>query len=208
MPRAAAILCAGDGLLVGLFEQPSEKVACAVKKKKKKSAMPAPIEHKIHLVRGHKVMLSADLAVLYQVETFNLNKAVKRNRERFPEDFMFQITKEEAENLKFQIGMSSWGGPRTLPYAFTEQGVAMLSSVLHSPRAIQMNIAIMRAFVRLREVIAAHKDLAARIEKLESGHTQHASIINLLAQEIRALKILPDPPPRHPIGFRIRKKDE
>ena len=84
----------------------------------------------------------------------------------------------------------------------------MLSSVLHSPRAIQMNIAIVRAFVRLREVIAAHKDLAARIEKLESGHAQHASMITLLAQEIRALKILPDPAPRHPIGFRIRKRDD
>jgi len=189
---------------------------------KKKPGVPALIEHKIHLIRGQKVMLDSDLAEMYEVPTRQLNQAVRRNLDRFPLDFAFLLTNQElavlksqigissqeAENLKFQTGISSWGGRRKPPYAFTEQGVAMLSSVLHSPRAIQMNVAIMRTFVRLREVIATHRDLAARIEKLESRHGQHASIITLLAQEIRALKILPDPPPRHPIGFRIRKKDQ
>src|SRR3989339_759370 len=119
------------------------------------------IENKIYMIRGLKVMLDRDLAELYGVETFNLNKAVKRNDERFPEDFMFQLTKEELSNLKFQVGrsslksqivISSWGGRRYLPYVFTEQGVAMLSSVLNSKRAVQVNIQIMRTFTRLREI--------------------------------------------------------
>jgi hypothetical protein len=107
------------------------------------------IEKKILLIRGEKVMLDADLAELYEVETFNLNKAVKRNIDRFPQDFMFQLTKEEADSLRFQIGMSKKegrGGRRYLPYVFTEQGVAMLSSVLNSERAVKVNIEIMRAF--------------------------------------------------------------
>lgn len=155
-------------------------------------------------------MLASDLAALYEVPTFRLNEARKRNEGRFPEDFAFPLTNQEFDNLisQFAISSSEHGGRRHLPYAFTEQGIAMLSSVLRSERAIQVNIAIVRAFVHLREVIAANKDLAARIEKLESGHGQHASIISLLAKEIQALKILPDPPPRHPIGFRIRKKDQ
>jgi ORF6N domain len=105
------------------------------------------IEKAILLIRGHKVMLDSDLAELYEVETFNLNKAVKRNLNRFPPDFMFQLTVQEFHNLKFQSGRSSWGGRRTPPYAFTEQGVAMLSSVLRSSRAVQVNVAIMRTFV-------------------------------------------------------------
>ncbi|HUO58298.1 MAG TPA: ORF6N domain-containing protein [bacterium] len=117
------------------------------------------VEQKIYLLRGKKIMLSHDLAELYGVTTFNFNKAVKRNPGRFPEDFMFQLTRKEAENLKFQIGISSWGGARrATPYAFTEQGVAMLSSVLRSKRAIRVNIEIMRAFARLREILAANKD--------------------------------------------------
>jgi hypothetical protein len=122
---------------------------------------------KILLVRGKKVMLDRDLAELYGVTTFNLNKAVKRNIERFPEDFMFVLTKEEVKNLTFQFGISSWGGRRSLPHLFTEQGVAMLSGVLNSQRAIKVNIAIMRAFVRLREILLTHKDLATKIEALE-----------------------------------------
>ena len=123
------------------------------------------IENKIYLIRGHKVMLDIDLAKLYDVETKNLNLQVKRNIKRFPEDFMFQLTKEE--NLRLQFATSSYGGRRYLPYVFTEQGVAMLSSVLNSERAIEVNIAIMRAFVRLREILLTHKDLAAKIAALE-----------------------------------------
>jgi len=112
-------------------------------------------------------MIDTDLAELYQVTTGNLNKAVKRNLDRFPEDFMFPLTEQEAKNLRFQFGISSWGGRRFLPYAFTEHDVAMLSSVLKSQRAIQMSILIIRAFVRLREILATHKDLARKIEDLE-----------------------------------------
>jgi len=121
----------------------------------------AQIENKIYEIRGQKVMLDSDLAVLYQVETFNLNKAVKRNIERFPRDFMFQLTKAEWENLIFQFGISSTrhGGRRSRPYVFTEQGVAMLASVLNSPKAIIVNIGIMRAFVKLRHyVLSQNKD--------------------------------------------------
>jgi hypothetical protein len=128
------------------------------------------IERRIYLIRERKVMLDSDLAELYQVETFNLNKAVKRNLDRFPHDFMFQLTREEANVLRFQIGMSKpsgRGGRRYLPFAFTEQGVAMLSSVLNSGRAVQVNIAIMRTFARLRHLLATHKDLAARLEAME-----------------------------------------
>src|SRR5438105_4240243 len=123
------------------------------------------IEHAILLIRGQKVMIDRDLAALYGVETKNLNKAVRRNLDRFPSDFMFQLTAEETKNLKFQIGTSSsgYGGRRYLPYVFTEQGVAMLSSVLRSRQAVQVNVAIMRAFVRLRETLALHKDLARKL---------------------------------------------
>src|SRR6266403_1414037 len=128
-----------------------------------------PIEHAILVIRAQKVMLDRDLAALYGVETKNLNKAVRRNLDRFPTDFMFQLTSEEARNLRFQIGTSSsgYGGRRYLPYAFTEQGVAMLSSVLRSKQAVQVNVAIMRAFVRLREALALHKELARKLNQLE-----------------------------------------
>src|SRR3972149_4807704 len=112
------------------------------------------IEQAIFLIRGQKVMLDVDLAKLYGVTTFNLNKAVKRNLDRFPEDFMFQLNYQEVRNLIFQFGISSWGGTRKLPRAFTEQGVAMLSSVLKSKRAIQVNIQIMRAFIKLKEMLS------------------------------------------------------
>ena len=163
------------------------------------------IENQIYLIRGEKVMLDADLAQLYQVETRVLTQAVKRNANRFPEDFMFQLTTEETESLRSQIVISNIGrgGRRYLPYAFTEFGVAMLSTVLNSQRAIQMSILIMRAFVKLRELIASHKDLADRIEKLESNQTQHASVINILAEEIDNLKLSPPEPPRRRIGFAI-----
>jgi hypothetical protein len=128
---------------------------------------PQFIERRIHLIRGQKVMLDSDLAELYQIPTMRLNEQVRRNSKRFPEDFMFQLTKSESEILISQIAISSWGGRRTPPYAFTELGVAMLSSVLKSDRAVQMNIFIMRAFVTLRELLATHKELAERIETLE-----------------------------------------
>ncbi|MCX5727223.1 MAG: ORF6N domain-containing protein [Candidatus Saganbacteria bacterium] len=147
------------------------------------------IENKIHLIRGQKVMLDKDLAVLYGVKTFVLNQAIKRSITRFPEDFMFRLTVAEFDNLTSQIVISSWGGRRHLPYAFTEQGIAMLSSVLHSERAVQVNIAIMRAFVRLRQVIAIHKDLAKKFDLLEKRVFKHDSDIRELVRDIRKLTI-------------------
>lgn len=169
-------------------------------------ALPLPvelIERRIYVIRGHKVMLDSDLAELYQVETFNLNKAVKRNSDRFPEDFMFQLTDVEWQALRFQIGISnSRGGRRFFPYAFTEQGVAMLSSVLNSDRAVQVNIAIMRAFVKLREVMTTHKDLAHKIEALERKYTKHDDEIKVIFQAIKKLVEAPPVPPKRRIGFR------
>src|SRR5712691_4360609 len=140
--------------------------------------LPVPvtlIERRIYLIRTQKVMIDTDLAQLYGVPTYRLNEAVKRNRKRFPADFMFQLNKKEAESLtsQFAISKKGRGGRRTLPYAFTEQGVAMLSSVLNSERAIQVNIVIMRAFVRLREILASHKDLARKLDELERKHGEH-----------------------------------
>ncbi|MCR4334582.1 MAG: ORF6N domain-containing protein [Patescibacteria group bacterium] len=127
------------------------------------------IERKIFLIRGHKVMLDADLARLYGIETRILVQAVKRNLAKFPEDFMFQITPNEFLTLRsqFVISKSGKGGRRYLPYAFTEHGVAMLSSVLKSPRAVQMNISIIRAFIKLQEILLTHKELAQKMESLE-----------------------------------------
>jgi phage regulator Rha-like protein len=125
------------------------------------------IERRICLIRGEKVMLDADLAALYQVETKTLNRAVRRNIARFPDDFMFRLTKAQLENLRCQIGTSSWGGSRYQPYAFTEHGVAMLSSVLNSKPAIQVNLRIIRAFVALRETLMMHKELARKVEELQ-----------------------------------------
>jgi len=131
----------------------------------------APVESLIRVIRGQKVLLDTDLAALYEVPTFRLNEAVKRNRERFPDDFMFQLTAEESRSLTSQIAMSKTGrgGRRTLPYAFSEHGVAMLSSVLNSERAIQMNIFVVRAFIRIRELANQNAELAARVERLELG---------------------------------------
>lgn len=169
--------------------------------------LPIPVEliaRRIYRIRGEKVMLDADLAELYQVPTFRLNEAVKRNRDRFPQDFMFQLSKDELQNWRSQIAMSNPGakmGLRRPPYAFTEHGVAMLSSVLNSKRAVQMNILIIRAFVQIRELLASNKDLAARVEKLEAGQKEHGSIIGILAEEIDELKLLPDAPKRR-IGYK------
>ena len=135
------------------------------------------IEKSILLIRGHKVMLDRDLAALYGVSTSNLNKAVSRNVDRFPEDFMFRLNKEDFENLKFHFGTSSWGGTRKLPRAFTEQGVAMLSGVLRSKRAVQVNIEIMRAFVRLRHILATHEKLARKLTELEKKYDKQFAVV-------------------------------
>ena len=137
------------------------------------------IERRILLIHGQKVMLDADLAELYGVTVGRLNEAVKRNVKRFPRDFMFQLSLQELRNLKSQIAISSsrWGGRRHQPYAFTEQGVAMLSSVLNSERAVQVNIEIMRAFVRLREIIASNKNLAKRLDALEKKYDSQFKVV-------------------------------
>jgi len=162
--------------------------------------LPRPIEHHIYVVRGRKVMLDADLAGLYGVETRRLNETVKRNAERFPETFMFRLTHAEAATLRSQFATSSKRRIKYQPLVFTEHGVVMLSAVLNSARAVQMSIMVVQAFVRLREMIAANKNLAARVEKLEQGHRQTASIIEVLVDEIEHMKALP-PPSRRKIGF-------
>jgi len=167
------------------------------------------IERKIYLIRGKKVMLDRDLAKLYGVPTRRLKEQVKRNMKRFPEDFMFELTMEELEILRSQIATSRWGGERYLPYVFMEQGVAMLSSVLNSERAIEVNIAIMRTFVRLREILLKHKDLAAKIAALELKYKNHDMRFSEYDKHIiaifEAIKKLMAPPPEKPrriIGFK------
>jgi hypothetical protein len=156
------------------------------------------ITQAIQAIRGQKVLLDADLAALYGVETKVLLQAVRRNQERFPDDFMFQLTDEEFDDLRSQSVTSSWGGRRYRPYAFTEQGVAMLSSVLRSPQAIAVNIEIMRAFVRLRELLASHQVLAKRLEELEA---KTDSRFKQVFEAIRQLMLPPDPPKKRQIGF-------
>jgi hypothetical protein len=142
------------------------------------------IERRIYLLRGMKVMLSADLSELYEVEPRSLVQAVKRNLERFPSDFMFQLSNHEFTHLKSQIVISSWGGIRTPPYAFTELGIAMLSTVLNSPRAIQVNIEIMRIFVQLRTFISSHKELSDRLNKLEMKYDHQFKVVFDAIREI------------------------
>ena len=150
------------------------------------------------------MILDKDISELYGVETFNLNKAVKRNLEKFPVDFMFQITKEEFNNLIFHFGISRWGGTRKLPYAFTEQGVAMLSSVLKSKRAVQVNIQIMRTFVKLREILSTHKELAQKLRELELKVESHDEKITVIFEAINQLLQPPEKPARK-IGFDIQE---
>jgi hypothetical protein len=165
------------------------------------SVLPAEvIEKSILLVREQKVMLSIHLAGLYDVEPRALVQAVKRNRERFPADFMFQLTADEWRDLKSQSVISSWGGlRRATPYAFTEQGVAMLSSVLNSPRAILVNIEIMRAFVRLRRLLAEHADLARKLDALEEKYDEQFRVV---FDAIRQLMAPAESVKKRPIGFR------
>jgi hypothetical protein len=159
------------------------------------------IEQTILLLRGNKIILDRDLAAMYGVSTRDLNKAVSRNLDRFPDDFMVQLTRAEFNDLKFQFGTSSWGGTRKLPRAFTEQGIAMLSSVLRSKRAINVNIAIMRAFVKLREFAATHKTLATKLEQLERKVGGHDGQIRSLFDAIRQLMEPPTSKSRR-IGFK------
>lgn len=166
------------------------------------------IERSILLIRGQKVMLDSDLAALYGVETRSLVQAVQRNKERFPEDFMFQLTDVEFANLRYQSGTTSLrsqiviskarGGRRYPPYAFTEQGVAMLSSVLRSERAVQVNIEIMRAFVRLRQILASHADLARKLDALEKKYdAQFKAVFDAIRELMK-----PPEPKRRRIGLR------
>ncbi len=163
------------------------------------------INNKIFIIRGRKVMLSTDLAILYQVETKALIQAVKRNLERFPEDFMFQLTWKEADSLRSQIVTLKKRGShiKYLPYAFTEQGVAMLSSVLKSRRAILVNIAIIRAFVILREALSAHKELALKLRELEFKVGNHDEEIKIILDAIRQL-MKEEEKPKRGIGFHVK----
>ena len=150
---------------------------------------PEFVERRIHITRGQKVMLDSDLAELYQVETRILIQAIKRNLQRFPNDFMFQLTRNEAPRLRSQFVISNdgRGGRRYAPYVFTELGVAMLSSVLNSEKAIQMNVYILRAFVKLRELLTTHKDLARKIEQLEKGQREQGKDITAISQAVSKL---------------------
>ena len=177
---------------------------------KRKSALTvneiAPIEKLIHLLRGQRVILDRDLAALYGVATGSLNRAVKRNLDRFPGDFMIQLTASEAVSLRCQIGILKRGRhTKYIPYAFTEQGVAMLSSVLRSPQAVQVNIAIMRAFVRLRETLSLHRDLAHKLAELERRIEGHDDNIHNLFDAIRQL-MEPPTTPHRPIGFSVKER--
>jgi len=161
------------------------------------------IENIILFIRGHKVILARELAELYGVTTGNLNKAVKRNIDRFPNDFMFQLTAEEYKSLRFHFGILEKGRhSKYLPYAFTEQGVAMLSSVLKSKRAVQVNIEIMRAFVRLRRMLSVHKDLESKLTDLEQKYDEQFKIVF----EVISQLMTPPEKPRKKIGFVVKEK--
>ena len=158
------------------------------------------IATKIFEIRGKKVMFDHDLAKLYGVETRYLTRQVRRNIERFPDDFMYQLTIQDVMNLKCHFGTSRWGGIRKPPYVFTEQGVAMLSSVLNSKRAIKVNIQIMRAFIKLKELLLTHKELAIKIEALEKKYSEHDGKIKDIFEAIRQL-LTPPAEPKKKIGF-------
>lgn len=185
-------------------------------KQNAKNLISMPIETLIHIIRGQKVMLDSDLAQLYGVETKILNQAVRRNAPRFPTEFMFQITEQEAKSLRSQIVTSNIGrgGRRYLPHVFTEHGVVMLSSVLNSERAIQVNLMIVRAFIRMRELVATNKEFATRIEKLEHNHERTGDVIEMLVEDIEKLNKdihwIKKPPlkPKRRIGYIVGKDDE
>lgn len=159
------------------------------------------IAQRIYVIRGVKVMIDFELAELYNIETKQMKRQVKRNIERFPSDFMFVLNKNELEILRCQIGTSSWGGIRYSPMAFTEQGVAMLSSVLNSSTAIAVNIEIIRVFSRLKEMVVAHKEILLQLEDLENKVGQHQEDINTIFEALKQLLQSPNPP-RERIGFK------
>jgi len=165
------------------------------------------VMNKIYIIRGKKVMLDEDLAELYQVETKRLNEQVRRNIDRFPDDFMFRLAKKEFENLKSQIATSSWGGRRKLPLAFTEQGVSMLSGVLNSETAIRVHIQIIRVFGRMRELLLTHKDILLQLEKIEKKLAGHDEDITLIFGYLKHL-LNPPQPPRRKIGFKRKDEEE
>lgn len=168
----------------------------------KEVAIPEEIiTNKIYLIRDQKVMLDSDLAELYQVETRRLNEQVKRNTGRFPADFMFQLTDEEWTNLKSQNATSSWGGRRKSPYAFTEHGVLMLSSVLNSERSIAVNIHIMRVFTKLRQMLITHQDLLIKMNELESKVSNHDKSIKQVFAYLKQF-VKDQEEPREPVGFK------
>lgn len=161
------------------------------------------ILNRIYVIRGEKVMLDKDLAEMYGVETKRLNEQVKRNRKRFPKDFMFAVNQKEFENLKSQNATSSWGGARKLPNAFTEQGVAMLSSILNSDTAIEVNIRIIRVFTRLREYALTHKEILMQLAKLEKEVKGNSKDIeNIFAVLKELIEKDAKPAPRNKIGFK------
>jgi len=163
------------------------------------------ILNKIYLIRSKKVMLDMDLANLYGVTTSNLNKAVKRNIKRFPDDFMFSLTQTEFKNLMFQFGISSWGGTRKMPNAFTEQGVAMLSGILTSDRAITVNIQIMRIYIKMKEMLLTHKDILLKLDLLEKQVSKNSKEIRDIFDALKQLIIQPVSP-RKQIGFNTESK--
>ncbi len=165
----------------------------------KKSVSVETITSKIYLIRGQKVMLDSDLAKLYGVQTKLLTRQVRRNLERFPEDFMFQLTRKEI--LRCQFGTSSYGGRRYLPYALTENGVAMLSSVLKSRLAVEVNIQIMRTFTRLREILLSHKDLASKLEILSQASHRHERNFQIVFKAVKELMHKPIAKQKPKIGF-------
>lgn len=165
------------------------------------------IQQKIFEVRGYRVMFDFDIASLYQVETKALKRAVKRNLDKFPSDFMFELTPEEFENLRSQIGASSWGGTRYMPYVFTQEGIASLSGILRSNVATQVNISIMRAFIAMRQMIMGYEELIKRIEELEvSTDAQFGEIYEALTQ--LASKRAVEEKPRKPIGYRTYNEEK
>ena len=163
------------------------------------------IVERIFIIRGQKVMMDRDLAEMYDVPTFRLNEAVKRNITRFPEDFMFQLNHEEFKNLISQIAISRWGGSRKPPYAFTEQGVAMLSSVLRSERAIQVNIQIIRVYTKMKQLLLDNKELWMKIEKIEHALVKKDEEVKAIFKVLKKL-LLQEDKPRNVVGFKLPKK--
>jgi phage regulator Rha-like protein len=175
--------------------------------KNQKALIPeGQIERSILMIRGQKVIMDSDLAILYGVETRRLNEQVKRNTDRFPEDFMFRLTVEEFENLKshFATSSASWGGRRSLPYAFTEHGAIMVASILNTAKAIEVSVYVVRAFIRIREYLATHKQLAQKLAELEQKIGTHDQAIQSLIDAIHQLMAPPVKPKRR-IGFHTDK---